>query len=183
MPDIAGNVRFTDGSRHVQVSGVLRQLRFVSDGGVIDEKTAGYGLSVSGKSSIFGTDAIMGQFAFGSGIGHYIESFGGTGSDAVLTADGDLEALDGWAAVLGYTHPWNAKVQSTLAASMAEVDNDPDQSATAVNSARSIHANVAYTPTPRFLAGAELMWGERENNDGSTGDATRLQLSLQYNFR
>lgn len=181
FPDVAGNIRFTGKSGHVQIAGLLRQIRF--EGSDVEETTTGYGLNVSGKANVFGSDAIMGHLAFGSGISRYIEAFGGTNSDAVLTTDGDLDALDGWALVAGYTHHWNAKMNSTLSLAFAEVDNDPAQDGDAMKASSSMHVNFVYTPIPRLLTGVELMWGERENSDGSTGDAVRLQFSLQYKFR
>ncbi|MET0985933.1 MAG: hypothetical protein ABW034_11050 [Steroidobacteraceae bacterium] len=42
--------------------------------------------------------------------------------------------------------------------------------------------NLLFTPTENVLIGGEGLWGEREDNDGATGDDTRLQLSFKYNF-
>lgn len=183
LPDFAGNIRFTNSVGHVQIGGVVRQLRFVSDDGSVDETESAFGLNLSGKANVLGNDAIMGQFAFGSGIGRYIESFGGTSSDAVLQVSGDLHALDAWAAVIGFVHHWNERLNSTFSANIAEVDNIAGQPGSAISAARSIHANLVYSPAPKLTVGGELMWGKRENNDGSSGDAVRLQVSIQYNFR
>ncbi len=30
--------------------------------------------------------------------------------------------------------------------------------------------------------GAEVLWGEREDNDGATGEDVRLQASFKYSF-
>ena len=167
-----------------QIAGILRQLRFVSDGGAIDETTTGYGFDISGKAHLRKRDAIMGHVTWGSGHGRYIEAFSGNDTDAALTPDGDLEALDAFAAVLGYELQWNERFRSTLAGSMAEVDNDqPSQPDDAIEAVRSVHANLVYSPNKLFNVGGELMWGERENNDGADGDALRLQVSLQYKFR
>jgi hypothetical protein len=182
-PDLVARVRWNQQWGHLQFAGIARQLRFVSNDGTVDEAVSGYGLNVAGSAKAFGTDTVMGHIGFGSGVGRYIESFGGTASDAVLTAGGSLEALDAWAWVLGYTHQWNQLLASTASIGTAEIDNDPDQGATAIKSAKSAHANLVFTPTRRVIIGGELMWGERENNDGSDGDATRLQVSVQYNFR
>ena len=127
MPDIPARVRYKTKRGHVQVAGILRQLRFVSDDGTMDASTTGYGVNLSGKATVLGRDAIMGHAAFGSGIGRYVESFGGTSSDAVLTADGDVETLDAWSFVLGFTHHWSSKLDSTVSGGMAELDNDPNQ--------------------------------------------------------
>ena len=175
-------MRFDRDWGHIQVAGIARQLRFVSNDGSVDETAGGYGVNVSGSYNI-GDDVLMGHVGFGTGIGRYIESFGGTASDAVLTANGSLEALDAWAWVLGYTHHWNDKMSSTASYGMAEIDNEPDQPASAIESAKSFHVNLVYNASKRVLFGGELMWGERVNNNGADGDATRLQFSVQYKFR
>lgn len=183
LPDIPANVRFMPEWGHIQFGAIVRQLRFVSDDGGVDESTLGYGLNLSGKLKVAQKDALMGHIGFGSGIGRYIESFGGTNSDAVLTPSGDLEALDTWAFVLGYTHHWNDQFNSTLSGGMAKLDNDSSQPDDAIKAARSGHLNLVYAPNRLINLGGEVMWGERENKDGDSGDAVRLQFSIQYKFR
>lgn len=182
-PDLVARVRADRPWGHVQVAGIARQLRFVSNDGAVDETTGGYGLNLSGSYKMPGSDVVMGHVGFGTGIGRYIESFGGTGSDAVLTPTGSLEALDAWAWVLGYTHHWNQLLSSTASIGAAEIDNRPDQGPAAIKSAQSAHVNLVFNVSQQVLIGGELMWGERENNDGTDGDATRLQVSVQYSFR
>ncbi|MBT8075788.1 MAG: hypothetical protein KJN61_04915, partial [Gammaproteobacteria bacterium] len=43
-------------------------------------------------------------------------------------------------------------------------------------------ANLIYLPTTNVRFGAELLWGSRENKDGSKGTATQVQISARYNF-
>jgi hypothetical protein len=183
FPDLAGNVRLTNSLGHLQVSGLVRQLRFVSSDGSVDETTGGYGLSLSGSANVLGGDAIMGQVALGSGMNRYIEAFSGTSSDAVLTPDNELEAMDGWSVVLGFTHHWTAKFNSTISAAVAELDDVPGQSASAIKTVEATFVNLVYKPFSQFMVGGEVMWGERENFNGDSGDAVRLQLSMQYSFQ
>jgi hypothetical protein len=159
----------------------LRQISYETAAGGADDTIGGWGLSLSGRKE-FGSTSLMGQLAYGSGMGRYIESFGGTNSDAVLRPDGNLEALDAVAAVAGVQQKWNSRLSSTLAGSFAEIDNNPNQAAVAIQRAFSLHTNLIYT-LGQFQAGVELMWGERENSDGSTGDATRIQTTIRYRFR
>jgi hypothetical protein len=183
VPDLAGALRFSNERGHVQVAGLLRQLRFVSDGGGLDESDTAFGINLSGSARVVGNDTVMGHIAYGNGIGRYIESFGGTNSDAIIGANGSLDAIDATAATLGYTHHWSQRLNSTLSGSVAELDTVATQPANAIKSTRSAHFNLVYKPIPQFLVGGELMWGERENNDGDSGDAVRFQVSVQYNFR
>jgi hypothetical protein len=43
-------------------------------------------------------------------------------------------------------------------------------------------ANLRYYPTDRVMLGGEVLYGVREDRDGSTGDDLRLQFSAQYRF-
>ena len=183
FPDLVARVRVDRQWGHAQAAAIGRQLRFVSNDGAIDETATGFGLNLSGSVKVLGANSVMGHVGFGSGIGRYIESFGGTGSDALLTTSGSLEPIDAWATVLGYLHHWNDRLNSTFSASTAELDNEAGQGGSAIKSAQSVHANLAYSPSSRILVGVELMWGERENNDGAKGDASRLQVTIQYKFR
>lgn len=182
FPDIPAHVRFSSKNAHIQIGGILRQIRFVSSDGATKESTTGWGLNLSGKIGFLEKDAFMGHVAFGSGIGRYIESFSGTNSDAVLTADGDLEALDAWTVTLGYEHQWDPRFRSTLAGGFAKVDNDPAQPGDAIKSSTSVHVNLVYSPNRLLSLGPELMWGERKNFNDASGEAWRFQFSIQYKF-
>ena len=184
MPDIPAHVRIMRDWGHVQIGGILRQIRFVSDDGSgIDDSAIGYGLNFSGKVKVAKRDAVMGQIAFGSGIARYIKSFDGTNSDAVLTPAGEVKALDAWAVVLGFEHHWSDLFTSTISGGYAGLDNEPSQPSDAIKSARSFHANLIYSPHRLISIGGELMWGQRRNKNGAKGDATRLQFSIKYKFK
>ena len=40
--------------------------------------------------------------------------------------------------------------------------------------------NLLFNPAQRVELGAELLWGERKNGDGSSGSASQLQFSARY---
>jgi hypothetical protein len=184
MPDIAAHGRIMRDWGHVQIGGILRQLRFVSDDGSgIDDSAVGYGLNFSGKLNVAKRDAVMGQIAFGSGLGKYIFAFEGTGSDAVVTPVGEVETIDAWATVLGYTHHWSDQFVSTISGGYAGLDNRPIQPSDAIKSARSFHANLVYSPHRLINIGGEVIWGQRRDKSGAKGDATRLQFTVQYKFK
>lgn len=180
LPDVPGYVRFQRGRSHLQVGGILRQLRFTNTSGTLDETTLGYGLVVSGGAKLLRDDQIMGQIYYGKGMSRYIEAFDGNAPDAVLTPAGNLESLRVVGAVFGYTHAWNERWSSTLTLALAEIDNAPTQPDDAFKSTRSPHFNLIWSPNQRLSMGGEIMWGERENKNGESGDATRLQFSVTY---
>ncbi len=183
MPDFPARVRIKPNKgAHIQIAAMVRQLRYVSGDGMMKASTMGYGFNVAGKATVAGKDAIMGHAGYGSGVTRYIEAFSGTGSDGVLTADGEITALNAWAATLGYSHQWNDHWSSTLAGGRAQIDNDASQSGGAIKAATSVHMNLVCKPNRLLALGGELMWGERENANGDKGDAMRVQLSAQFKF-
>ena len=42
--------------------------------------------------------------------------------------------------------------------------------------------NLLYYPVKNLMTGAELIWGKRENNNGASGDDSRVQFSAKYTF-
>mgnify|MGYP007029212667 CR=1 FL=1 len=42
--------------------------------------------------------------------------------------------------------------------------------------------NLLYYPAENLMLGGELMWGQRENNDGASEDDVRFQFTVKYNF-
>jgi hypothetical protein len=81
-----------------------------------------------------------------------------------------------------YEHAWNDKFTSTLGYSRTQVVNQSFQSAGAYHSGEYASGNILYLPVRNVLAGLEVLWGQRTNNDFSSGTDVRTQLSFKYSF-
>lgn len=182
MPDLAANVRLEGEGRHAQLSGVLRYLEVDGSAGSPDEEELGWGVALSAKTQLGAAGRrLMGQVGYGEGSAHYNQATRGSGSDAVLEPGG-LETLPVLTAVAGYEHDWSEQWSSTLALALAELDNRDSQPADAIHRSRSASLNLVWHPYPRFLVGAEYLYGERENRDGEEGEAHRVQISFKFLF-
>ncbi len=51
-----------------------------------------------------------------------------------------------------------------------------------LDTVNTIHGTLLWSPIERLTFGAEVIWGNREDADGSDDDAIRLQTSVQVNF-
>jgi hypothetical protein len=186
-PDLDANLRWQPDWGHLQLSGVLRYLQFDPDAGS-RESEVGYGLSLTGSLKTIKlddkhSDLVLFQVAGGNGIARYINDTGGLGLDAVLAAPGaDLDGLNTYAGEIAYQHWWARKWASTACYSIVQVDNDSAQSGSAYHSGQYIALNLRYYPADRVLFGGEVLYGIREDNDGSTGEDLRVQFSAQYRF-
>ena len=181
VPDVPTYFRYEKTRGHVQLAAIYRQIRFDGEGGSPDADTSGFGFNGAFKVTTVGKDELMGQLAWGEGIGRYIEAFSGQNADAVLTT-GEIDALEAMAAVLGYIHHWSPKAKSGISYAYAELDDDPGLGATEIARVDDARVNFVYTPYPLIDYAVELLWGSRENQDGTDGDATRLQFAVTYRF-
>jgi hypothetical protein len=180
IPDIPGFVRYERGRGHVQLAGLVRQLRFDSTGTTADVSTTGWGLNGTGALPVGKHDQFFVQLAIGEGTARYVESLSGQNLDAVLTTSNSLSALQTQSAALGYTHVWRPGLKSGLAWSTATVGDHVALAGSTIDRLQDTRVNLIWTPYRLVDVAGELLWGRRENKDGSRGDAWRLQFAFIY---
>lgn len=179
LPDVTARFGFKAGSADLALAVVGRQLT-IDNAPATDDDQVGVGVSVSGKVG-FGQDDIRFMLTTGDGIGRYVAL--GTSADAVLDANGELEAIGVSAGFLAFRHVWSEKVRSTFTVSTFQADNDIALTGTAVTkSVQSFSANLLYSPTPKLTFGGEFRRAERENEADAEGSLDRLQFSTKYLF-
>lgn len=126
----------------------------------------------------------------------------GGGDGAAVDASGDLQAQESMGGVAGVSHSWSDTISSGIYFGWAENDTADGVSALGAagtnKSLQTLHANVFWSPVPQASIGFEVMHGWREVNprandtepapDGidrtkkTNGEATRVQLGVQYSF-
>lgn len=181
LPDLTARYVATRPWGEVQLSGLLRQLKYENPGLAIDGSATGWGLSASAKIKVGAQDDLRLMLSGGEGVGRYIGL--NFSNDAVLDASGELDAIGVIAGFAAYRHIWSPGWRSNLIYSVQEVDNDTVLTGLGVNSsAQSVRGNLIWTPLTGFDVGAELMFGERELESGASGDMTRLSLFAKYGF-
>jgi hypothetical protein len=180
-PDVPAFLRYEHGRGHFQVASILRQIRFDGVGASPDVSTTGWGVNSTFRVNTVGKSGVMGSFAFGNGLGRYIESMNAQNVDAVFRGN-ELKALPARAAVVGYEQHWNAHWQSNIAYSYASTSSDATQPATTIRMTRDVRGNLIWSPYKMVDIGGELLYGTRENRDGARGTALRLQFSMILYF-
>lgn len=178
--DLPAYLRYEGERGHVQLAGIARQIRFDGESGTPDVTTTGYGANLSFRLNTRGKDGLMGEVAFGSGIGRYIESFSGENADAVFTSATEMEALQATAGVIAYEHHWNDAFQSSIAYATAMLDENSALPGSAIKQTQDGRFNLIWAAYKKVDIGGEMLWGERENQDGAKGDAWRFQFSMIY---
>lgn len=166
---------------HVGIAALLRQLRYETAGGAIDDEATGYGLSVSGLYKLGPKDDLRYMVTAGSGIGRYVGL--ALDSDAVLDASGDLDANGMVAGYVAWRHVFNPKFRTNLFYSRADLEHDTALTGAAITRrVHSVHANAIWTPLPRLDLGVQAILGERELESGADGRLRRLHVHAKYSF-
>ncbi len=157
---------------------LARQLGIDGPAGTSRETSLAF--SLSGKFDI-GRNDIRWMFSGGSGIGRYLGL--NTANDAVLDANGNLDAIDAYGAFLSYRHFWSDQWRSNFTLSGFRADNETDLTGMGVTKrAESAHVNLIYQANSRLRFGAEYIYGRREIESGASGNMNRLQFSTIYAF-
>ena len=189
LPDILASIKIVnDESHHIKLSALLRQVRGQWDDGNGDkEKEVGGGLSFSARRSISWLDPrdnLLFQLNAGHGIGRYINDLKTIGNyDGIFdTSTGDMELLDVAAGYVSGQHWWGANLRSNFTLGLVYVDEPDFADEKAYDYTIRASGNLLWSPIRRVQLGGEFLWGKRENVDGSSGEATQLQLAAKYRF-
>ncbi len=179
-PDLVTHVRVGGARGHIQVAGVLRQIRFDGQGTSPDLSELGYGANASFVLKTVGKDELLGQVLVGEGIAHYVEGFNAQSSDAVIVSPSQLKTLPLTAAVIGYVRHWSEKLRSGASYAIAELTTDAAQGGSALERIQDVRVNLIYRPYRLVEVGGELLWGRRDDRDGSNGEARRAMFAITY---
>lgn len=189
LPDILASIKIAnDEYHHIKLSALLRQVRGQWDDGNGDkEKEVGGGLSFSARRSISWLDPrdnLLFQLNAGHGIGRYINDLKAVGNyDAIFDEQtGDMELLDVAAGYISGQHWWGATLRSNFTLGLVYVDEPDFADEKAYDYTIRASGNLLWSPMQRVQLGGEFLWGKRENRDGSSGEATQLQLAAKYRF-
>jgi hypothetical protein len=190
LPDLSGHFRKAGGWGHVQLAGILRQMKWDDlndDRFELSGKETGWGVNLSSNLKLQKHVARL-QVAYGEGVQNYW-------NDAPVDVGIQNNFSNPRTPVVGKALPilgivafldlnWNDKWTSTVGYSLVDIENSTGQSANAFKKGQYALANVLYHPAADVFLGPEVQWGQRENyRDGFTVDDVRIQFSAKYNFK
>jgi hypothetical protein len=190
LPDLSAHFRYAQDWGHVQVAGILRQMKWDdlnTDAFDLSGDATGWGINLSSNIKLSRHVARL-QVAFGEGVQNYW-------NDAPVDVGIQTNLADPVTPVVGKALPilgivafldlnWNDEWTSTVGYSLVDIDNSDGQSANAFRKGQYALANLLYYPVPNVFLGPEIQWGERQNfRDGFSSHDFRIQFSAKYNFK
>ena len=183
-PNLAGYLRWREGRAHLGLGYDIAGLNWQGGESGPSDSAIAWGVALTG-SYLLGDKSrnkLSGQLSYGEGSAYRVISFIGTGAGAVLTEEGTIKTNSHWSAYGAYNHYWTDALNSSFVLARAEADATDLLPGSTIRKATTAHVNLIWFPYKSVSTGVELMWGERENQDGTTGDATRFQAMVKYKF-
>lgn len=164
------------------VSGVVRQVGgngIGIDGVAFDDTETAWGAHIGG-TWVFDPMTFTVGAAYGDGLGRYHLA---NTSAGVIARAGEIETIEqlGVTAGLSFATTDTSSINVTLGYSERD-DEFQALMPTADENGLSLHTNYLWSPWPGTNFGLEVVYGEREQFDGTDGDATRIQFGAQQSF-
>lgn len=191
MPDLGFNTRYEKaGLGHLQLSALFRDLG-AKDALGNEQHVFGWGLNLGAGLDLNQNNTLQLLGVYGEGIGGQGNDAGFLNSDAAFRADGTLEALPYWSAMVGFTHRWSEAFRSTITYGYVDLDSLPGQRAAYGNhnlgefyhTSQYASANLIWQLRKRLSIGLEGLYGFQEALSGvDSGNHWRVQLGMVYSL-
>jgi hypothetical protein len=183
LPDLALRYRNNADWGHWQLAGMARKLGYERKDTGDDDSEFGWGINASTVINTNDLDRLKLQLVFGEGIGNYMNDGGvDIAPDSAVRGNASAEAVPLLGIVAYYDHYWSEKWSTSVGWSTTQLDTSKGQAGDEFEQGQIAQVNLLHYPTDGVLIGGELIWGEREDVDGATGDDLRVQMSLKVNF-
>ncbi|HEX6891725.1 MAG TPA: DcaP family trimeric outer membrane transporter [Chryseolinea sp.] len=176
LPDFTARYRVTKPWGHLQLSGFAGKLRYRSTTNETQD-VALYGGNLSGQLNVLKKDKLSFQVVYGPGVARYRG-----GESAVIDDDDQFESLTGVGYTVSYLHAWSPSFSSLAVYNYGEDDNISGQPFDSVSNISYLAVNLLWRFAENAFTGIEYLYGTREDIDGNSGSANRVQFSVSYSF-
>jgi len=181
-PDGTVALSWESGPFNLSGAFLARDLRARTDDGE-NASAFGWGTTFQGRINmpkILKDDFLQFMVTYGEGIGSLFNDFP---PDAVYdVTDDDLKAIKTLGLLGAYQHWWHPKFYSLGTIGWIWQDNLGVQQPTAYHETMYSSLNLTWVPDPRWLLGAEVVYGSREDKDGESGSNIRTVVTSRFNF-
>lgn len=187
VPDITAYVKYkwNDGVSHFRVAGLFRDLYYRNTVSRKNHSKAAWGISASGVAGLASKLTLYYQYAYGEGIGAYLNDVSNLNLDLVPNPEkpGSMTVLpmSGWYAGLQYT--FSPAVFASVTYSQARVYKKNGYTfPNLYKYGQYVVGNVFWNLTADCQLGLEYLYGRRVDKSLNEGKSNRINAMIVYNF-
>lgn len=173
-PDAVARLRLSRPKMQFQAAGVVRKIGFQPVGQPLLEATA-WGVNFTSVVQLTEQSKFYYEVLYGSGIG----SFKGQ-PDLGPTVTGGEEIIGSLGWMVGGTYEWTERLSSNVTFAQNRIVNVEDLFPDELDNVTYFSSNLIFAPTTNTNFGIEYLYGLRENFDGQSAQANRIQVAFTY---
>lgn len=182
IPNLAARVNLKGALGKHQIAGVIAPITGLEGSGA-KNTTFGFGVSLSGIFDLKHSDQILYQATLGNAIAHFLNPFGGSGSDMAYDhLNQEFKGLGTYGGFISYGHHWPHNISSYFSFGIAALDNRDFQVGSDYNFSYDFSANAFWNVVEGLKVGLEVLYGQRFDVDNNSGDASRVWALFYYDF-
>ncbi|MDE6653193.1 MAG: hypothetical protein K2K37_02245 [Muribaculaceae bacterium] len=186
VPDVVayGQYGWAGGAGHVRLSGLMRWLPYRNLISGTNHSKPGYGVQLSGVIPVDYNWTVYAEAVGGNGCESYINDFMVTSLDLMPDPEtpGKMYAPWCYGLTAGVRYYFLPNLFASVSGSKAYLKPKAGESAEQYKYGLYGVANVIWNMSPRLQVGAEYLMGKRENYNGESGSAKRINLLFQFSF-
>ena len=168
--------------KHVRLAGLARDLRAEGTNGSTD---SALGWAVTGSATLglpFLGPKDNFKFTLHYGDGYGTQLKGGPKEGVFNTGNSELETIGIVGSFGGIQHFWSDQFRTNLVYGFVNSDNPGFVSGDTFDNTQYAAVDLIWAPFKKTAFGAEYLWGQRENEDGASGTASRFLFSSRFDF-
>ncbi|MGM0766433.1 MAG: porin [Pseudomonadota bacterium] len=188
LPTLTARLEDSQGGLSYSAAVLAHQLEV--DAGPQDDTAVGFATFVAAKMALTDMITLQGTLSYSDGANSYLYRSGDNfGAESAYVDGGDLETISGYGGSVGAGFNLGGGRSINVGYGLVEVDWDDAESdlgaaevAAKSETNSAIMANYQWTPVENVMMGVEYQFLQRDNVDGTDGDANRILFAGQYNF-
>ncbi len=179
LPDFVSRIRFESNDIGTfQIASLVRGIGYEDQFGDEHLRT-GWGLALTSRVQLTGTDNLRMGVTGGRGIGGYMLGLAATQSAAAPAVDG-FRTLGATGAYISLQHFFSDEFRTNMYYGLTRVESTSLMASTAARDLQNAAINLIWSPRPGFGVGIEYNYNWREVRDLTTGDNHRTQFTIQF---
>jgi hypothetical protein len=122
------------------------------------------------------------QGVIGQGVASSITDLSGHGLDVITTPQGEGYSPLAYGGLIAYEQHWNPNIFTNIILAAVNIESLSYAPADSYNWGYTIRANTFWNIVEGMRLGSEVVWGQRMDKNGQTGDALRFNALFYYDF-
>lgn len=187
-PDIVGYLQFNYGKNkasHTRASAILRNMAYHNSVADKSEMQQGWGTQITGVWAIHSKVNLFYQAIYGRGIASYLNDLSYLNRDMVPTManNGSLQTLPMWGMYAGLQYNITKDIYASATYSQSRMySQDGYAPSQMYKYGQYIETCAFWNVTKDCSLAIEYLHGIKTVQDGTKGNANRMNLMVQYNF-